>query len=157
MRLHQNSPISNNLFGISLDVINVGQFSKNYFRFRGTKNHSNALKEHNGSARFGLIWFTGIFSQIKLSNRPKNYINRTKFCKGLAHSANNLNQDVRVLVSWWKMFVFRKIWSALFSCGNRFEIRPFAILPTTFSQREKLMLTFTCSKWTIEGLENGVN
>ena len=28
------------------------------------------------------------------------------------------------------MFVFRKIWRALFSCNTRFEIRPFAILPT---------------------------
>ena len=27
------------------------------------------------------------------------------------------------------MFVFRKIWRALFSCNTRFEIRPFALLP----------------------------
>ena len=27
------------------------------------------------------------------------------------------------------MFVFRKIWPALFSCNIRFEIRPFALLP----------------------------
>ena len=31
------------------------------------------------------------------------------------------------------MFVFRKIWRALFSCYLRLEIRPFALLPTTFS------------------------
>ena len=28
------------------------------------------------------------------------------------------------------MFVCRKIWRALFSCYLRFEIRPFALLPT---------------------------
>ena len=28
------------------------------------------------------------------------------------------------------MFVFRKIWHSLFSCNTRFEIRPFALLPT---------------------------
>ena len=28
------------------------------------------------------------------------------------------------------MFVFRKIWRALFSSNNRFEIPPFALLPT---------------------------
>ena len=28
------------------------------------------------------------------------------------------------------MFVFRKIWRALFSWNTRFEIRPFALLPT---------------------------
>ena len=29
----------------------------------------------------------------------------------------------------WKMFVFRKIWLALFSCNIRFELRPFTLLP----------------------------
>ena len=28
------------------------------------------------------------------------------------------------------MFVFQKIWRALFSCNTQFEIRPFALLPT---------------------------
>ena len=28
------------------------------------------------------------------------------------------------------MFVFRKIWRALFSSNTRFDIRPFALLPT---------------------------
>ena len=28
------------------------------------------------------------------------------------------------------MFVFRKIWRALFSFNTRFQIRPFALLPT---------------------------
>ena len=28
------------------------------------------------------------------------------------------------------MFIFWKIWRALFSCNTHFEIRPFALLPT---------------------------
>ena len=28
------------------------------------------------------------------------------------------------------MFIFRKIWRALFSCNNRFEIRHFVLLAT---------------------------
>ena len=28
------------------------------------------------------------------------------------------------------MFAVRKLWRALFSCNTRFEIRPFALLPT---------------------------
>ena len=31
------------------------------------------------------------------------------------------------------MFVFRKIWRALFSWNTRSEIRPFALIPTNFS------------------------
>ena len=31
------------------------------------------------------------------------------------------------------MFVFRGIWRVLFSCNTRFEIRPFALLPTLCS------------------------
>ena len=30
------------------------------------------------------------------------------------------------------MFFFRKIWHALFSRNTRFEIRPFALLPTNY-------------------------
>ena len=30
------------------------------------------------------------------------------------------------------MFVFRKIWRALFSWNTRFEIRPFALSPTNY-------------------------
>ena len=32
------------------------------------------------------------------------------------------------------MFVFRKIWRALFSRNTRFEIRPFALLPTYYGR-----------------------
>ena len=32
-----------------------------------------------------------------------------------------------------EIFVFRKIWHALFSWNTRFEIRPFALLPTNFN------------------------
>ena len=38
-----------------------------------------------------------------------------------------------------EMFVFRKIWRALYSCNTRFEILPFPLLPTThLSVREKM-------------------
>ena len=30
-----------------------------------------------------------------------------------------------------EMFLFRKIWRVFFSCNTRFEIRPFAVLPTS--------------------------
>ena len=33
------------------------------------------------------------------------------------------------------MFVFRKIWRALFSCNILFQIRPFALLPTSYDER----------------------
>ena len=38
----------------------------------------------------------------------------------------------RVRIRGQEIFVFRKIWRDLFSCNTRFQIRPFAILPTTF-------------------------
>ena len=34
------------------------------------------------------------------------------------------------------MFVFRKIWCALFSCYIRFEIRPFALTPAPYGCNE---------------------
>ena len=37
---------------------------------------------------------------------------------------------VRVRIWGLEMFVFRKIWRALFFWNIRFEIRPFALLPT---------------------------
>ena len=37
------------------------------------------------------------------------------------------------------MFIFRKIWPALFSCYLRFDIRLFALLPTNYR------LSLTCS------------
>ena len=36
------------------------------------------------------------------------------------------------LTHWYALFVFRKIWFALFSLNTRFEIRPFALLPTSY-------------------------
>ena len=35
------------------------------------------------------------------------------------------------------MFVFRKIWLALFSFNTRFEIRPFALLPTSWLHKKR--------------------
>ena len=41
------------------------------------------------------------------------------------------------------MFVFRKIWSALFSCYLHFEIRPFALLPTKIYNNKFVEITKT--------------
>ena len=43
------------------------------------------------------------------------------------------------------MFVFRKIWLALFSCKTCFEICPFALLPGKF--RHKSLTQFSESNW----------
>ena len=46
---------------------------------------------------------------------------------------------------WQEMFVFRKIWRALFSCNTRFEIRPFTLLPMGYdfcSKDQKLCQSF---------------
>ena len=40
------------------------------------------------------------------------------------------NKDARVRIRGWKMLVFQKIWRALFSCNQLFEIRPFSFLAT---------------------------
>ena len=45
---------------------------------------------------------------------------------------------VRVRIRRQEMFVFRKIWRALFSCNARFEIRPFDLLPTIYTPLEVL-------------------
>ena len=45
------------------------------------------------------------------------------------------------------MFVFQKIWRALFSWNTRFEIRPFALLPTNsrFGLKSFVILKFFCA------------
>ena len=42
------------------------------------------------------------------------------------------------------MFVFRKIWRALFSWKARFEIRSFVLLPTNFGNEKKFSY---CKQW----------
>ena len=37
---------------------------------------------------------------------------------------------VRVSIRGYEMFVYHKIWCALFSCNTRFDIHPFALLST---------------------------
>ena len=44
------------------------------------------------------------------------------------------------------MFVFRKIWRALFSCNTRFEIQTFALLPTK-SKSSKYQTTKNLTQW----------
>ena len=45
------------------------------------------------------------------------------------------------------MFVFWKVWRALFSCNDRFEIHPFVLLPTfrLVVFVETIILLITCS------------
>ena len=44
------------------------------------------------------------------------------------------------------MFVFRKIWCALFPRNPRFEIDPFALLPTNFQNIGKKKLIYYLSR-----------
>ena len=70
---------------------------------------------------------------VKFSNFPKN----ERFLPPDTHTY--------VCVSGGKKtFVFRKIWRALYSCYLRFEIRPFAIVPTNLEKAVfKLMQSLT--------------
>ena len=43
------------------------------------------------------------------------------------------------------MFVFRKIWRAMFSCNTHFETRPFALLPTNYGNTKLATLLLTLS------------
>ena len=45
---------------------------------------------------------------------------------------NDYADYIRVRIRGLEMFVFRKIWRALCSWNTRFEIRPFALLPTKY-------------------------
>ena len=48
------------------------------------------------------------------------------------------------------MFVFRKFWRALLSWNTRFEIRPFALLPTKYSiTGSKLLAIFIFKCWHV--------
>ena len=48
------------------------------------------------------------------------------------------------------MFVFQKIWRALFSCSTRFEIRLFALLPMNSEPLEHLTLSFSWKYLTLK-------
>ena len=61
---------------------------------------------------------------------------RTKYMKQCKEMNQNWVGREGILV---EMFVFRKIWRALFSCNTRFEIRPFTLLSMNcFSFKEHL-------------------
>ena len=55
------------------------------------------------------------------------YVDITLFLK-----SNFGSNRIRVRIRGYKIFVFRKIWCAFFSKDTRFEIHPFALLPTTY-------------------------
>ena len=44
------------------------------------------------------------------------------------------------------MFVFQKIWRALFFCNSRFEIRPFVLLPTKQQLLNTKVVIHSCPK-----------
>ena len=53
------------------------------------------------------------------------------------------------------MFVFRKIWCALFSCHLRLKIRPFAFLPTLISFNKTIANASTAWKMSKYGVISG--
>ena len=61
------------------------------------------------------------------------YVTRTQSTPNFPKNEHFSSPDTQTYVcvsGGKKMFVFRKIWRALFSCNTRFEIRSFALLPT---------------------------
>ena len=67
-----------------------------------------------------------------VSNKAKTSVSRKQSRPNFPKNEHLLpldTQHVRVHIREWEMFVFRKIWRALFSWNTGFEIRPFALLP----------------------------
>ena len=48
------------------------------------------------------------------------------------------------------MFVFRKIWRALFSCNALFKIRPFDLLPTNYQIIWDVLISILAKTKTFE-------
>ena len=66
-------------------------------------------------------------------NKVNSRISKQVLQENKAHEIFRKTDISYPLIRGWEMFVFRKIWRALFSCNTRFEIRPFALLPTNCS------------------------
>ena len=62
-------------------------------------------------------------------NKVNSRISKQVLQENKAHEIFRKTDISYPLIRGWEMFVFRKIWRALFSCNTRFEIRPFALLP----------------------------
>ena len=80
---------------------------------------------------------TGYHLQISLVIRQKGKSQNGCFKKNKARQIFRKRNISYPLIHTWtfvfrKMFVFQKIWCALFSSNTCFEIRPFALLPTIF-------------------------
>ena len=68
-----------------------------------------------------------------ISEEDFSLINWLPTSKRVDQCINNITfKFVRVRIRGLEMFVFRKIWRALCSWNTRFEIRPFALLPTKY-------------------------
>ena len=66
------------------------------------------------------------FSVIRQKGESQNgCLKKTKHSK-----FSEKRKNLRVSIRGYKMFVFWKIWRVLFSWNTRFEIRPFALLPS---------------------------
>ena len=109
---------------------------------------------------FPLLFPIGTFDLNKATERFKEEFNATG---KLYHINQIVNKDKRQLLSnkakgqiskrmfqevhirGWEMFVFRKIWHALFSWNTRFEIRPFALLPTNWEMFSSSQINHFCN------------
>ena len=116
----------------------IGQCKEptNFIAFLGLNIDSSVIRQKGESQNGGL----------KKTKYIKYSEKRTYLTTWYAH--------VRVGIMGYEMFIFRKIWCALFSWNTHFEIRPFALLPTNseasniFNQSTKWMKnTFWKTCW----------
>ena len=108
----------------------IGQCKEptNFIAFLGLNIDSSVIRQKGESQNGGL----------KKTKYIKYSEKRTYLTTWYAH--------VRVGIMGYEMFIFRKIWCALFSWNTHFEIRPFALLPTTSSVFLKLLNIFVLSR-----------
>ena len=74
-----------------------------------------------------------ILKRVLQENEARQIFRKTKISYPLIRTCPFLipwYAHGRVRIREKEMFVFRKIWRALFSWNSRFKIRPFALLPT---------------------------
>ena len=79
-----------------------------------------------------------ISKQVFQENKARQIFRKTNISYPLICTTFHIPwyAHVSVRIRGQKLFLFRKIWRALFSWNNRFEIRPFALLPAIYSAFE---------------------
>ena len=80
----------------------------------------------------GLLFFVHVLNGLK---------SFSVFAKTLGRISKRVFQENKGRQIFRKMFVFRKIWRALFSWNTRFDIRPFALLLTMSDRVLNIPLT----------------